>query len=395
MREVGQVQGDASTECEAARLTAQNLAVSCFDRGVPLMSGLRPRLSACSLLKKRRIALRRLQEALSSFPRDSRRAALDAVPMRAKSALLRFMEVSAAASSTSSTSGGAKSRRALQGPRPLLCDQGMFACIRGKKIAGGHTQRKGRHVTGVSLKQGGYIAQLRLVPYLQAVTRCQVSRARAAALHQVLQRARQLISTDAAQEETYCRRMQEAIYCSCDEHSVTFADLGLSFCAVVDAHGVVGCTVSGSHSTCLEEALEQRRLLLAARDSGWGCLKRVWVQLMQTNVQKRSSGAWGRGCPKPKSQELAEAVADKAWQSFDLKRQLNRTKKLTKAICLLQRVLEAEDEVQLLSRKRKTSATAFKRRAAVRFHERTELLHAKTCFLERSHCKGAFDFGQF
>lgn len=392
MREVGQVKDDVSAEREAARSTAPNLTVRCFDRGVPLMSGLRPRLPACSLLKKRRLALRRLQEAVSSFPRDSRRAALDAVPMRAKSALLRFMEVSAASSSTSPISRGVKSKRASKGPRPLLCDQGTNACTQEKKLVGG------RHVTGVSLKQGGYIAQLRLVPYLQAVTRCQVSWARAAALHQVLQRARQLISTDAAQEESDCRRMQEAIYCSCDEHSVAFADLGLSFCAVVDAHGVVGCTVSGSHSTCLQEALEQRRLLIAARDSGWGSLKRVWVQLMQASVHKRSSGAWGRGCPKPKSPELAEAVADKAWQAFDLKRQTSRSKKLTKAICVLQRVLDAEDQVRPLSLKRKSPATAFKRRAAalnVKFHERTELLHAKTNFLERSHRKGAFDFGRF
>eukprot|EP00930_Biecheleria_cincta_P089608 TRINITY_DN78951_c0_g1_i1.p1 TRINITY_DN78951_c0_g1~~TRINITY_DN78951_c0_g1_i1.p1 ORF type:complete len:439 (+),score=84.91 TRINITY_DN78951_c0_g1_i1:199-1515(+) len=354
------------------------------------------RLSARSLLKKRRLALRRLQEALSSFPRDSRRAALDAVPMRVKSALLRFMEVSTAASSTSSTSEGASTRRAFKRPPPLLCDQGMVACIRRRKVIGRLRERRGRHVVGVSLKQGGYIAQMRLVPYLQVVTRCQASLASAAALHKVLQRARQLISTDGAEEEESCgRKMQEAICCSCKEHSVAFADLGLSFCAVVDAHGVVGCTVSGSHSTCLEEALEQRRLLLAARDGGWGCLKRVWVQLMQKSVQKRSSGAWGRGCPKPKTRELAEAVANKAWQTFDLKRQSNRAKKLTKAICNLQRVLQAEDEVLPLSRKRRSPPAAFNRRAVVRFRERTELLHAKTRTLKRSLCTRAFDFGQF
>ncbi|CAE8620884.1 unnamed protein product [Polarella glacialis] len=227
-----------------------------------------------------------------------------------------------------------------------------------------------RHVLGVSLKQGGYVAQLRLVPYLQVVTRCEASRQKAVTLHQVLSKARGLAAGETSAE------LQAALEEACSERDLAVSELGLSFCAVVDAHAVVGCTVAGSHSASLAEALEQREQLLAARDAGWPCLRQTWVRIMQVQVQQRSSRAWGRGCPQAKAAEVAEQIADKAWQAHSSRQHMREASRssahLAQAVRAVQRALQEEDRAALAVEKRGLLEAVSSQRRAARAARREE-----------------------
>jgi len=104
---------------------------------------------------------------------------------------------------------------------------------------------------------------------------------RAAEFYVVLSRARALAASCQCQQLDEAQRLRNSIHQACLETGLKVEDLGLSFCALVDAHALVGRTVTGSYSIDLDQALDQRRRLLEARSQGWQQLRREWVYVMK------------------------------------------------------------------------------------------------------------------
>lgn len=281
--------------------------------------------------------LQKLQELVSRAPRQRRREVLERIPLQVRILLLRFMEEAAG---RCKAKGACSSRRRICiHSCSLRCDSPMEACrsmgddrMKGcgsstakchrKENAafkadapGGMPVKKAR--LGVSHKAGGYLARARIVPYLDAVTCCQSSWASAAGLHEVLQRVKALATFDSSHTDEG-EHLRTCIDAACAEAHISTAQLGLSFCARVDAHAVVGRTVAGSYSTDLNQVLAQRRRLLAARAKGWQSLRSEWIGIMQAAVPTRMR-AWGFGRSRPKAAEQAIKIADTAERAYAVK----------------------------------------------------------------------------
>lgn len=155
------------------------------------------------------------------------------------------------------------------------------------------------------------MARARIVRYLDAATRCQVSQDRAALFYTVLVRARALATSCHHRLLGEAQRLRASIDQACQEAGLRSEDLGLSFCALVDAHALAGRTVSGSYSVDLDQALAQRRRLLAAKSQGWQQLRKEWVDVMQVAAPARPR-TWGHARPRPKGEREAELFADAA-----------------------------------------------------------------------------------
>eukprot|EP00933_Yihiella_yeosuensis_P074268 TRINITY_DN83129_c0_g1_i1.p1 TRINITY_DN83129_c0_g1~~TRINITY_DN83129_c0_g1_i1.p1 ORF type:complete len:533 (+),score=139.69 TRINITY_DN83129_c0_g1_i1:87-1601(+) len=305
-------------------------------------------------------ALLRLAEAIADFPREARRDALDKVPDKAKKVLLRFMEINA----------GSK------GSRAVVCEgksKKLFAkCSQGKtKDVPPTAPIRDTPSGGVSLKRGGYVARLRLLPYLHVTTHCEATWDGAARLYKVLQRARDIVTLRVQTRGTIDPDdVMKLLSSACTEHGMLLNDLGLSFCAAVDAHAVIGCTVSGSYTTSLREAIEHREQLLEGKAAGWPKLRQAWIQVMKAQVKRRTSRAWGQGSPKARGNAVAEAIADHAWQTFSLRQKAEesarRCRKLKQAVCYLQKVLLDEDRAQGMRRLRLQQEAALAHRRATR-----------------------------
>jgi len=340
----------------------KGLGLHSFDaEGAAIMS---PQAAMChkqvSAMKAHRRcqrALRKLQELVTRAPRQRRREVLERIPLQARIALLRYMEQAAGQRKLGSTTsvhscsrtpgrnmGGnghksgndsilGRSRSAQIRKADLACGVGGLSSLKAERNV--HV-KKAR--LGVSLKAGGYLARARIAPYLDAVTCCQSSWAQAAELHDVLQRVKALAvfnSCDADEEE----HLRACIDTACSEAQLTTSQLGLSFCALVDAHAVVGRTVAGSYSTDLSQVLAQRRRLLAARAEGWQSLRAEWIRVMQVPAPVRAR-TWGFARPRPKAAMQAEEIADAAEKAHIAKQLQAEERVWRRFLCQLARAAD-------------------------------------------------------
>eukprot|EP00747_Dinoflagellata_sp_TGD_P181059 gnl/TRDRNA2_/TRDRNA2_34516_c0_seq1.p1 gnl/TRDRNA2_/TRDRNA2_34516_c0~~gnl/TRDRNA2_/TRDRNA2_34516_c0_seq1.p1 ORF type:complete len:413 (+),score=65.37 gnl/TRDRNA2_/TRDRNA2_34516_c0_seq1:104-1342(+) len=256
--------------------------------------------------------LRSLRALVARVPSEHRRLALQQLPKPVREALLQHLE--AAASSPGKTALAAR----MSGHKAPAQPAHRTAPAVPKSISQSKPPIKGDG--GVARKLGGYIAHTHIAPYLSVVTRCQATAQRAEQFREVLARAKDMIAGALGPaEELQSQHLSSAIQAACAEKGLSAELLGLSFCALVPAHAVVGCTVAGSYSTCLEEALEQRRQLLSARGQDWGKLRTAWMQVLQMRVQGRS---WGRSYTRPQAKTVEEAaeIVDSAWRAHEWRR---------------------------------------------------------------------------
>lgn len=114
------------------------------------------------------------------------------------------------------------------------------------------------------------------------------------------------------------QQLQAGLDQACEEEGLKLDDLGLSFCALVDAHALIGRTVGGSRSMDLDQALAQRQRLLTAKSQGWSQLRSEWVHIMKSASRPRPH-AWGKGLLRPKVELDAVRIADDA-RSAHIKR---------------------------------------------------------------------------
>lgn len=272
-------------------------------------------------------ALRLLELLVAQAPRSRRRELVEQIPPLARTALVRWMEAVRQGSvppvALLASSGGKRPLREEQ-PKTSTAFQSKGwkepSAVSGNDLPGGGCLVGKKAMLGVSRKMGGYQARSRIARYLGAVTQCYPSRERAVQCHEVLQRIKETIAADSAtvgeaDGDWLLRHLRDIIEEACADAGLRPSDLGLSFCALVDAHCIVGRTVAGSYSTDLEKVLEQRQRLMEARSKGWPSLRAEWVLAMQAPVQARS-GTWGRARGQPKQLLEAERVADEAHLSY-------------------------------------------------------------------------------
>lgn len=161
---------------------------------------------------------------------------------------------------------------------------------------------------------------------------------RAMQLHAVLQQARDLIMVLPGGDLQGCH-VRAALEEACAGANLSTSELALSFCALVDAHSVVGRAVAGSYTTDLDQALTQRNRLLAARLQGWQRLRAEWIEVMQAPVQARKSRVWGRARPQARSLDEATSLADAAWREHLSKHHLQQEAKAKQSWQKLERSL--------------------------------------------------------
>lgn len=315
-----------STACAAGPVSAAGATVAVGATGA---TGARSVAGAATLRTRCERNLQQLQAAVAALPREARRDALEKLPSRVRAALLRFMERSSERGDALANGVGASivSHRATADTMAVARTQTRPSTRVGLCLPFAAVRRA---TMGVSQKRGGYLAQLRLAPQMQAVTRCAASREEAKALHAVLATARDIFAQARGANALVRTRpddddavdavhMLAAVDAACAYGGITPNDLGLSFCAVVDAHGLAGRSVVGSHTTSIHEALAHRRRLVAGKELGWLGLRAAWIEVMQARVSTRTSRVWGRAKPRPKCAEEATRVADGARRAREAK----------------------------------------------------------------------------
>lgn len=280
-------------------------------------------------------ALQRLQEALQELSKEERYETLQALPAAVKAALLRHMERSKFAA--------AEAPAAAAVPAAVTAGRGA-----GRGVAG--RQSRSRSVT-VQRKRGGWVARLTLLPYLSVSTRCAQTSHQASRMLQVLHRAKALVlHHDSCEAQSVYQALNDA----CGEHQISLTDLSLSFCATVSAERLVGCSISGKYSTCLEDVLQQRHLLLQGRAEGYEKLREACQKVLLTTVRPRSSRVFGRAKPKaPASLHEAERLLrglDRRRRNFCQKRALQGVKR---AVRVLEVFLASESRPNRADAKRK------------------------------------------
>ena len=292
-------------------------------------------------------ALCRLQQAVSEIPREARREVLEGMPPTARQALLAFMERQMCqALERAQPAKPAKPAQLAQPTQPAGQNRQAEARRghRGHSASQTHqmpkTKKRKTRLVGVSHKKGGWTAKLCLSPYLYVSSRCFDNPHRAGMMLKVLCRARDLASMIgigiASSSGSSTQPLKQALVAACHEAGLELNDLAPSFNACVDATGIVGCSVSSRSSTCLDEAVHHRSLLLSGRAAGWSHFREAWLSVLQATVQRRTSRAWGRARMKPLRKQNAEEMVDKARRSFELRHE-ERTlaacrKRLAKAV---------------------------------------------------------------
>lgn len=142
----------------------------------------------------------------------------------------------------------------------------------------------------------------------------------------VLQRVRALVVDETCGKLSDGQQLRAIINVACREVGLDPTDLGLSFCASVDAMSMVGRTIGGSYSMDLDEVLRQRRELLAAKEEGcWLRLRAAWLDALVARATGRLR-AFGFGLPRPKSYADAERFVDAS-------RNANLARMVTRASC--------------------------------------------------------------
>lgn len=280
-------------------------------------------------------ALQRLQEALQELSKEERYDTLQALPPAVKAALLSHMEwakfcgTAGAATDASLSRGGSG---------------GSVAPLRHQRNG-----RSGRSVT-VQRKRGGWVARLTLLPYLSVSTRCAQTSHQASRMLQVLNRAKDLVLHH---EGCEAQSVYQALNDACGEHQISLTDLSLSFCATVGAERLVGCSISGKYSTCLEDVLQQRHLLLQGRAEGYEKLREACQKVLLTTVRPRTSRVFGRARPKalesPDAERLLRGL-DRRRRNFCQKRALQVVKR---AVRVLEVLLACESRANMADAKRK------------------------------------------
>mmetsp|Transcript_107614 Transcript_107614/g.343456 ORF Transcript_107614/g.343456 Transcript_107614/m.343456 type:complete len:472 (-) Transcript_107614:577-1992(-) len=355
-------------DTDSATTTAAKLAAA------PPPRAAEPRRVAATVGK----TLRRLQIAISAVPRDDRRHSLESLPKHVRLALLAFMQQEGTSAAVPGRTPAAKARQTAAAPAQNVATAA-------KQPAAKLCRRSFGSGGGVAQKCGGCVAHLRLVPYLVATTCCQASRSAAERLREVLERARAL-ATEAGDWTSYVadeslsndvQRLRVALAAACAEQSMDVHQLGLSFCATVDCHALVGCTVTGSYSTSLEEALRQRQQLLSARASGWPALREAWVDVMSSQVQVRTSGAWGRALPRARSSEGARQLADAVRRAHRERaasvQQQRAVETLRRAAGAVERALRLQSEALLRRALQRSRTGEVLRKTFAGSHRRKEL----------------------
>ncbi|CAE6972339.1 unnamed protein product [Symbiodinium sp. CCMP2592] len=307
-------------------------------------------------------ALERLRRAVAEFPREARREVLEAMAPTTRLALLAFMErlERSKAPLTVAVPGGESSQRPRPWPARLAKAKARLRSAereahrpwrpraariaRTARTATARSDRQGQG--GVYRKQGGWMAKLCLIPYFYVSSRCFQSPQQAASMLKVLRRARDLTAATATATSSCYRSelLKQALVDACCQEGLELQDLAPSFTAYVDAKGIVGCAVSSRSSTCLEEALDHRSLLLAGRAKGWSHFREAWLHVLQATVQRRPSRAWGRARSKPLKKAHAEVFVDKARRSFELQMEATAVavcrKRLARAVQKVDAVLK-------------------------------------------------------
>lgn len=187
-----------------------------------------------------------------------------------------------------------------------------------------------KHGHGIAKKGNKYLAQIRIAPYLHAVTQCVASAEQAIFFHEVLIKARDLaaevpmVATEPGptfnapplglDPTSFAQILHESISAACTEKGLAKDLLELSFCALVDAHALVGCTAASCYSTDLVQVLGHRSLLIGAKSNGWPQFRTAWIQVLSTSGQARPHIV---GCNRsrklqPKSVEEAIRAVDAA-----------------------------------------------------------------------------------
>ena len=196
-----------------------------------------------------------------------------------------------------------------------------------------------REAAGVGRKGGGWTAKLCVSPHLYVCSRCFATPLLAGRMLKVLRRARDLASSTEG-------LVRKALADACHEQSTELEELAPSFFAYVDATKLIGSAVCSRSSTCLDEAIHHRNLLLAGRAGGWSHFREAWLHVLQSPVQQRTSRAWGRARSKPLERGHAEEIVDMARRSFELQRQqqvaIVRRKRLSEAVRAVEAILKCE-----------------------------------------------------
>lgn len=290
--------------------------------------------------QRRSSALAHLQETIAGHPREERRKVLETLPGPVRFALLEFMEAQRLQPKATTALTPFRAIQPRGGNAQRLEDPGNFC-------------REGRGL--ISKKKGGFNVVINLVPCLVVCTRCVPTRAAAEHFRAGLQCAKHLVQAHSTRctfrgkdqvIEVSFQCIQQALEAACVETHLTVEELGLSFCPVVGAQALIGRTLRGSCTTSLKEALAQRHALMQGRELGWPALRRAWVAAMKESVPTRRSRVFGRGQWKPKAEELAESIADRAFDAHAERMEEQKARRARRALPLAIRFCE-----YLLSRK--------------------------------------------
>mmetsp|Transcript_66642 Transcript_66642/g.124402 ORF Transcript_66642/g.124402 Transcript_66642/m.124402 type:complete len:406 (+) Transcript_66642:235-1452(+) len=302
----------------------------------PLAGGHRKLKSRATKMQHQ--ALEKLRCLIASAPADLRKEAVLSLPMGVRVALLKHMEAEKSMrSQPNEHQAKASTLVAAAGASKVRSQQGSHC-------AGmAYLRLAQSHACGVSQKRGGYLAQVRIAPYISACGGCHETRPDAERDLKVLVSARADIlarfaaiawdkkSSDTASETVHllpasCEAalVSDALRLACQRQGVALDELRLSFSAIVSAHALVGKYVSSGYSTSLQDTMQQRNDLINARSKGWSYLRTAWVQMAATPQKRRMN--WGRGV-KHISSAAAKSAADGALEAYQRRQRLAKARR--------------------------------------------------------------------
>lgn len=293
------------------------------------------------------VRLGRLQQALAALTgAEERRMALGKISEPVRRALLKHMEVQRLQQRSCPTQAASVARKqklpsestgrhVRSAARTSIA--GAAPCSDAARIP--WPRAKGN----VHKKMGGFQARICLAPSLDAATRCYPTQEDAVAARLALRKAQErlALSVGTGAVALSAEAVELALDAACAEAQISLQDLGLSFCARVDAHSLVGVSVTGSYGTRLDQILHQRHRLLEGKATGWLAFRGAWVEVMCSATACRS---WGDIRSRSKRKDAAERIAEKARvRQLTHKREMQgvaKVRQVDRAVTAVQRAME-------------------------------------------------------
>jgi len=247
---------------------------------------------------------------------------------------------------------------ALQDSHALPCDLGRQDPLPHCKKPGVPGPKNKSGCPGVFQDRSGYRAMVFFCNLRMFCGACQ-SIERAISNHAMLVAVKQIVlETEDHANATLGNKIRNALDSVCSEREVSIDDLALSYRAKICVAALTGglTSVDGLVTADLDNALEQRDLLLSGKKDGWHSFREAWIQILtksRTKTRDRAErfvdSVWAKHAPKrvrrEERQRLAEdrrAAREKKQRWCALNRRRPTQSQVARAVQAVEKCLNAE-----------------------------------------------------